>query len=163
MYQVAVCICNFMVFSITMSGWPRWPSHLPAMTESLCFRCPHVSLPMWQTKTWPAMRPILILKILLVFMKNVLCAYYLLRLYSSFLIIICMFNFYWIIHHFLILPYITSYKKEKKTFSLCWGLQKKTFSSKKFPFIRFLTISIYMQKLAVVLEARKFNDDFSLC
>ena len=87
-------------------SWPRWPSHLPGMTESLCFRCLHVSLLMWQTKTWPAMRPILILKILLVFMKNVLCAYYLLRLYSSFLIIICMFNFYWIIHHFLILPYI---------------------------------------------------------
>ena len=85
------CLCD-------PAGWPRWPSHLPAMTESLCFRCLHVSLPMWQTKTWPAMRPIFILKILLVFMRNVR-AYYLLRLYSSFLIIICMFDFYWIIHH----------------------------------------------------------------
>ena len=31
MYQVAVCICNFMVFSITMSGWPSWVTQ---MTES---------------------------------------------------------------------------------------------------------------------------------
>ena len=42
-----------MVSSVTMSGCPGWPSHLPVMTESLCFRCLHVTPPMWQTKTWP--------------------------------------------------------------------------------------------------------------
>ena len=34
MYQVAVCICNFMVSSVTMSGCPGWLSHLPVMTET---------------------------------------------------------------------------------------------------------------------------------
>ena len=105
LFVFAISWCSLLQCLGDPAGWPRWPSHLPAMTESLCFRCPHVSLPMWQTKTWPAMRPILILKILLVFMRNV-SVYYLLRWYSSFLIIICMFDFYWIIHHFLILHYI---------------------------------------------------------
>ena len=106
LFVFAISWCPLLQCLGDPAGWLRWPSHLPAMTESLCFRCPHVPLPMWQTKTWPAMRPILILEILLVFMKNVLCAYYLLRLYSSFLFITCMFDFYWIIHHLLILYYI---------------------------------------------------------
>ena len=81
---------------VTSLPWPS-PS---ASGVSMCH-----SPWLWQTKTWPLMRPILIIKILLVFMRNV-SVYYLLRWYSSFLIIICMFDFYWIIHHFLILHYI---------------------------------------------------------
>ena len=76
LFVFAISWCLLLQCLGDPAGWPRWPCHLPAMTESLCFRCLHVSLPM----TWPAMRPILILKILLVFMRNV-SAYYLLRLY----------------------------------------------------------------------------------
>jgi hypothetical protein len=170
MYQVAVCICNFMVFSITMSGWPSWvtqmtespPCHdrVPLLQVSPCVT-PHVANQnMTSNEADIDIKDItgfhekctlciLFVTIVFKFLNHHLHVQLLLN-YSSFLDIA------------LYQP-ITSYKIEKKTFSLCWGLQKKTFSSKKTPFIRFLTISIYMQKLAVVLEARKFNDDFSLC
>lgn len=71
-----------LCYNVWVTSYPNGRVTSPGMTESHCFRCPHV----WQTKTWPAMRPITIctFKILLVLVRNVHCAFSLLHLsYTS--------------------------------------------------------------------------------
>ena len=70
------CCCLYFQFhgvlcyNVWVTSYPNGRVTSPDMTESHCFR--------WQTKTWPPMRLITIctFKILMVFMRNVHCAFW---------------------------------------------------------------------------------------